>query len=67
MGNITSYVRNREFLTCLSWFYRIDLKRLDLNLGLTSEFSEFFDKIPVIILLMCSFVCLGFLKRLSMP
>ena len=37
------------------WLYRIDrelhaLKRLELKFGLSSEFSEFFDKIPVRIL-----------------
>ena len=40
---VTNYVRNRGFLTCLSWFYRLDrelhfLKSLELKFGLSSEF-----------------------------
>ena len=48
---------------------RHSLKRLELKFVLSLKFSEFFDKIPVRIFLdmMCSFVCLGFLKHLLMP
>ena len=51
---VTNYVSNRGFLTCLSLIVSIDrelhsLKRLELKFGL--EFSEFFDNIPLRILL----------------
>ena len=45
------------FPNCINdWFYRIDrglhaLKSLQLKFGLTSEFSEFYNKIPVKIFL----------------
>ena len=52
ISQVTNYVCNRGFFTCLSCFYRIDrehhaLKSLELKFGLSLEFSEFFDKIPV--------------------
>ena len=50
---VTNDVRNRGFLTCLSWFYRIHLKFLELKFVLTNVF----DKTPVKILFMCSLVC----------
>ena len=51
---VTNYVSNRGFLTCLSWIVSIDrelhsLKRLELKFGLS--FSEFFDNVPLGILL----------------
>ena len=52
---VTNYVNNLGFLTCLSWIVSIEnscmlhsLERLELKFGLS---SEFFDKIPVRILL----------------
>ena len=49
---VTNYVSNLGFLTCLSWIVSIEnsctLERLELKFGLS---SEFFDKIPVRILL----------------
>ena len=49
---VTNYVSNLGFLTCLSWIISIEnsctLERLELKFGLS---SEFFDKIPVRILL----------------
>ena len=54
MAWVTNYVSNCEFLTCLSWIISIEnstLKCLDLKFGLSSEFSKFFDKIPVRIVL----------------
>ena len=55
MSQVTNYVSNLGFFTCLSCFYRIDrehhdLKSLELKFGLSSEFPEFFDKIPVSII-----------------
>ena len=59
------FIRNSGFLKCSSWFYHIDqelrdLKRLQLKFGSSSEFSEYFNKIFVRILLdvlfpMCRF------------
>ena len=48
----TNYVRNRGFWTCLSWFYRIDqeLRSTLSRVGLSSEFSKYFDKLPLRIL-----------------
>ena len=44
------------------------LKSLELKFGLSSELLEFFERIPVrILILMCSFVCEGFLKQYFMP
>ena len=48
---VTNYVSNLGFLTCLSWILSIEnssLERLELKVGLTSEFV---DRIPVRILL----------------
>ena len=67
---VTNCVSNCEFLTL--FLYRIDrelhsLKCLDLKFGLGSEFSKFFDKIPVRILLDVLFCRLGSLKCLFVP
>ena len=43
------------------------LKSLELKFALSSEFSEFFDKIPGRIFFDVLFRVLGFLKRLLMP
>ena len=48
---VKNYVSNLGFLTCLSWILSIEnssLERLELKVGLTSEFV---DRIPVRILL----------------
>ena len=47
-----NYVRNRGILSCLSWIYRVDqelhtLKSSQFKFGLSSEFSDFLEKIPV--------------------
>ena len=68
---VTNYVSNLGFLvdmlnldcTCINRELQ-SLGRLELKFGLS---SEFFDNIPVRILLMCSFDCSGFLKRPFMP
>ena len=67
---VTNCVSNCGFLTL--FLYRIDrelhsLKCLDLKFGLGSEFSKFFDKIPVRILLDVLFCVLGSLKCLFVP
>ena len=67
---VTNCVSNCEFLTL--FLYHIDrelhsLKCLDLKFGLGSEFSNFFDKIPVRILLDVLFCVLGSLKCLFVP
>ena len=67
---VTNCVSNCEFLTLFP--YRIDqelhsLNCLDLKFGLGSEFSKFFDKIPVRILLDVLFCVLGSLKCLFVP
>ena len=56
---VTNYVRNRGFLTCLSGFYRVYRE--------VQNFQNFSTKYLLESSLMCFFVCLGFLKRLSMP
>ena len=53
---LTNYVCKRWCLTCLSWIYRIDqdlhsLKSSEFKFGSSLEFSEFFGKIPVRIVL----------------
>ena len=50
------FIRNSGFLKCLPWLYHIDqelrdLKRLQLKFGSSSEFSAYFDKMFVRILL----------------
>ena len=60
-----NYVSNRGFLTCLSWIVSIDrelhsLKRLELKIWL--KFSEFFDNIPLRILLDVLFRVFSFSK-----
>ena len=65
---VMNYVRNRGFLTCLSWFYRIWRSRtprcyyisLQLKYIFISEFLKLFDKIPVRI-------CLDVLFKTSSP
>ena len=51
---VTNYVRNRGFLTCLSGFYRVYRE--------VQNFSEFFNKIPVRILLDVIFCVFRFSK-----
>ena len=60
-------IRNSGFLKCLSWFYHIDqelrdLKWLQLKFGSSSEFSEYFNKIFVRILLDVLFPVFRFSK-----
>ena len=67
MDQNDEFIRNSGFLKCLSWFYRIDqelcdLKRLQLKFGSSSEFSEYFNKIFVRILLGVLFPVLRFSK-----
>ena len=64
---VTNYVSSLGFLTCLSRIVSIEnsLERLELKFGLS---SEFFDKIPVRILLDGLFRVFRFsLKRLFVP
>ena len=71
----TNYVSTDDFfftcLPCLSWIVSIDklfsLKRLELRFGLSSELSEFFDKIPVRIFLDSLFRVFRFSKALLIP
>ena len=41
---MTNYVRNRGFLTCLSWFLRICDRELHSLKNWELKFSDFFDK-----------------------
>ena len=64
---VTNFVSSREFLSCHFILDRIDrelhsLKSLDLKFGLSSEWSNFFDKIPVRILLDVLFCVFRFSK-----
>ena len=59
-------LRRQTWIFQIFFLDRIDrelhsLERLELKFGLR---SEFFDRIPLRILLDCPFVCSGFLKRL---
>ena len=66
---VTNYLSNRGFLTCLS--YRLGSYRSIVNSTFRAEiwlkFSEFFDNIPLGILLDVLFRVFRFLKRLFMP
>ena len=58
------FIHNSGFLKCLELH---DPKTLQLKFGSSSEFSEVFNKTLLEPFLMCSFLCLGFLKHLFMP
>ena len=67
MDQNDEFIRNSGFLKCLPWFYHIgqelrDLKRLRLKFGSSSEFSEYFNKMFVRILLDVLFPVLRFSK-----
>ena len=67
MDQNDEFIRNSGFLKCLSWFYHIDqelrdLKLLQLKFGSSSEFSEYFNKIFVRVLLDVLFPVLRFSK-----
>jgi len=61
---VTNYVRNREFLTCLSWFKRICDRELHSLKNLELKLSDFFDKRPVRIFLDVLFRVFRFSKGL---
>ena len=67
MDQNDEFIRNSGFLKCLSWFYHIDqelcdLKNLQFKFGSSSEFSEYFNKIFVRILLDVLFPVFRFSK-----
>ena len=67
MDQNDEFIRNSGFLKCLSWFYHIDqelcdLKNLQFKFGSSSEFSEYFNKIFVRVLLDVLFPVLRFSK-----
>ena len=53
ISRVTNYVSNRGFLTCLSWIVSIDreLHSQTFRAKIWLKFSEFFDNIPLRILL----------------
>ena len=53
ISRVTNYVSNRGFLTCLSWIVSInrELHAQTFRAKIWLKFSEFFDNIPLRILL----------------
>ena len=58
---VTNYVSNRGFLTCLSWIVSIDRELHSQTFR--AKFSEFFDNIPLRILLDVLFRVFRFSKE----
>ena len=66
---VTNYVSNQGFLTCLSWIVSIDreLHSQTFRAKIWLKFSEFFDNIPLRILLDVLFRVFRFSKVSFMP